>query len=261
MTHFVKTVYALWFRHVLVWRSMFWSSLSSNVFNPLLFLFSFGFGLGGVIESMEIGGQAIPYMAFIVPGMMAYGGMFSASFETSISAFARYYMQSYWDQVLSSPAQLQHLIWGEIIWATTKAMFAVACVFAVGFAFGGIGNGLTSLIALPFMVLGCLCFSACGMVATSFAKSFEMFSYYFTFWVTPMFIFSGVFFPIDRFPEFVQYFSFILPMTHLVDVIRAVCAGIELDLATYAYKLAYIVALTAAAYVLAYKNMKKRIFD
>lgn len=261
MSVFFKTIYALWFRHFLTWKSMFYSSVTSNVFNPLLFLFSFGFGMGAIIENIEINGQDVPYLVFIIPGMMAYSGMFSASFETSISAFARYYMQSYWDQVLATPARLYHLIWGEIFWATSKAMFSVVCVLMVGYAFGGIEADFSILWALPIMFLGCLCFSACGMVATSFAKSFEVFSYFFTFWVTPMFIFSGVFFPIDRFPEYVQWFSYALPMTHLIDMVRAICANYDMSLFVYFYKMLYVAFVTGLAYVIAYRNMKRRIFD
>ena len=66
-------------RHHLVWRKLIWASLTTNVANPLLFLFAFGFGLGAVIDDM--GGLA--YLAFVVPGMMAYSAMFAASFETT----------------------------------------------------------------------------------------------------------------------------------------------------------------------------------
>lgn len=261
MSIFVKTVYALWYRHFSTWKSMFWSSLTSNVFNPLLFLFSFGFGMGALVESISIHGAEIVYLAYIVPGMMAYSGMFTSSFETSISAFARYYMQSYWDQVLATPAKLHHLIWGEVSWAATKAMFAVICVMVVGYIFNGLEFSVNVLWTLPIMLLGCLCFATCGMVATSFATSFEIFSYFFTFWVTPMFIFSGVFFPIDRFPEYVQWLSNALPMTHLVDIVRALCVGYDLTAVEYVCKIGYIAFITALAYGVAYRNMKKRIFD
>ncbi|MFT7144050.1 MAG: lipooligosaccharide transport system permease protein [Alphaproteobacteria bacterium] len=261
MTLFAKTVFALWSRHYLVWRTMFWPSLSSNVFNPLLFLFSFGFGMGSLIETMEVGGKEIVYMSYIIPGMMAYSGMFTASFETSISSFARSHLQGYWNQVLATPATLHHLLWMEIIWATSKALFAVVCVMLVSYLFTGIEAGLSVLLVLPVMFVGCLCFSACGMVATSLAKSFDMFSYFFTFWVTPMFIFSGVFFPVTRFPEAIQWLSFILPMTHIVDIVRIISADLPYDVLNISYKLTYIVILTLVAYSFAYHKMKKRIFD
>ena len=66
---------AVFRRQFLVWRQIFWSSVSTNVANPILLLFAFGFGLGSVIDVM--GG--VDYLAFIVPGMMAYSAMFAAS--------------------------------------------------------------------------------------------------------------------------------------------------------------------------------------
>jgi len=261
LTMFFKTVYALWYRHFLTWKTMFWSSLTSNVFNPLLFLFSFGFGMGAIVENMEVGGQMVDYLVYIVPGMMAYSGMFTASFESSISAFARYYMQSYWDQVLATPAMLHHLMMGDIVWASTKAMFAVVCVLLVGYLFEGVVLDWSILWVLPVMFLGCFCFATCGMVATSFAKSFEMFSYFFTFWVTPMFIFSGVFFPVDRFPEMVQWLAYLLPMTHLVDIVRDLSVAGVMDAGVLMMKLAYIAFVAVVAYAVAYRNMKHRIFD
>ena len=73
-------------RQYLVWRNVIWSSMTTNVVSPLLFLYAFGFGLGAVIDDM--GG--LSYLAFVVPGMMAYSAMFAASFETTIGSYARF---------------------------------------------------------------------------------------------------------------------------------------------------------------------------
>ena len=85
--------------------------------NPLLFLFAFGFGLGAVIDDM--GG--LDYLAYVVPGMMAYSAMFAASFETTIGSFARFNMQKTWDAVLATPVSLLELLLGEAVWAACKA--------------------------------------------------------------------------------------------------------------------------------------------
>ena len=107
-------------RQYLVWRKIIWPSLSTNVANPVLFLFAFGFGLGAVIDDM--GG--LDYLAYVVPGMMAYSAMFAASFETTIGSFARFNMQKTWDAVLATPVSLIELLLGEAFWAACKAMIS-----------------------------------------------------------------------------------------------------------------------------------------
>ena len=127
---------AVWWRQYLVWRKIIWPSLSTNVANPVLFLFAFGFGLGAVIDDM--GG--LDYLAYVVPGMMAYSAMFSASFETSIGSFARFNMQKTWDAVLATPVGLFELLLGEAAWAACKALFSAVCVLAIGLLWGGVGG-------------------------------------------------------------------------------------------------------------------------
>jgi lipooligosaccharide transport system permease protein len=244
-------------RQYLVWRKIIWSSLATNVANPLLFLFAFGFGLGAVIDDM--GG--LSYLAFVVPGMMAYSAMFAASFETTVGAFARFNMQRTWDAVLATPVGLGELLLGELLWAACKAMISAICVLMVGAAWGGVGSLGGALASLPIIFIASCGFAACGLAATAHAKSWEFFSYFFTFWITPMFIFSGVFFSVDRFPSLVQPIAWVLPMTHLIQLVRPLTAGQSLELTPLVLHLGYLVVLAVVALVLAYRRLKGRMFD
>ena len=244
-------------RQYLVWRKVIWPSLATNVASPLLFLFAFGFGLGAVVD--EMGG--LSYLAFIVPGMMAYAAMFAASFETTIGSFARFDFQKTWDATLATPVSLLELLLGEAFWATCKAMISALCVLAVGALWGGIGSAAGALLSLPLLLLTAFAFATCGLVATAYAKSWEFFSYFFTFWITPMFVFSGVFFAVDRFPDYVEPIAWILPMTHVIEVVRPLVAGQELGVLEALGHVAYVAALGALAFVVAYRRLRTRLFD
>ena len=248
---------AIWRRHFLVWRRLFWASMATNVANPLLFLFAFGFGLGAVIQTVG----DLSYLAFVVPGMMAYSAMFSASFESTISTFARFHTQHTWDAILATPVSLTELLLGELLWAATKGMFSAVCVLVVGWLWGGVGSPLGALACLPILALAAVCFAACGLTATAFARDWEFFSYFFTFWVTPMFIFSGVFFEVDRFPDFIEPITWLLPMTHLIAVVRPLTAGTDLGLGMALVHLGYLIALTVAAFWLTRHRFAQRLFD
>jgi lipooligosaccharide transport system permease protein len=244
-------------RQYLVWRNVIWSSMTTNVANPLLFLYAFGFGLGAVIDDM--GG--LGYLAFVVPGMMAYSAMFAASFETTIGSYARFNMQRTWDAVLATPVRLTELLLGELLWAACKAMISAVCVLVVGAAWGGVGSLAGALASLPLIFIASCCFATCGLAATAHAKSWEFFSYFFTFWVTPMFIFSGVFFSVDRFPDYVEPVTWILPMTHVIGLVRPLTAGQGLGLGALLVHLGYLIALCVVAFVLARRRLRVRMFD
>jgi lipooligosaccharide transport system permease protein len=226
-------------RQYLVWRKVIWSSVSTNVANPILFLFAFGFGLGAVVDRMS----GLSYLAFVVPGMMAYSAMFAASFETTVGSFARFDFQKTWDATLATPVTL------------------AVCVLVVGALWGGVASFGGALLSLPVLLLGGFAFATCGLAATAYAKSWEFFSYFFTFWVTPMFIFSGVFFGVDRFPDYIEPIAWILPMTHLIEVVRPLVAGQDLGLLAALGHLAYVAALAIIAFIVAYRRLRARLFD
>jgi lipooligosaccharide transport system permease protein len=247
---------AVWRRNATVWRKLIGPSLTTNVLDPLIFLFAFGYGLGAVID--RIGG--LSYLSFVVPGMMCYAAMFAASFEATISVYARFGFQKTWDAILATPVTLTELMMGEMSWAASKGLFASACVIVVGWIWGGIGSSWGALAAVPVVALGAVCFACTGLVVTSHAKYWDIFSYFFTFWVTPMFMFSGTFFEVTRFPWFVQAFAWILPMTHLIAVVRPLTAGLPLDWLPAAGHIAYMAALALVAFLYARRRFGARLF-
>ena len=244
-------------RQYIVWLKLIWSSLAIIIANPILFLFAFGFGLGRFIDA--IGG--VSYLVYVVPGMVAYSAMFAASFETTIGSFSRFYMVRTWDATLATPVTLSELLFGEVLWASLKAVLAAVSVLIVGWLWGGIPEFTDGLIALPIIFVASVGFACYCLLATSLARSYEFFAYFFTFWVTPMFIFSGVFFEIEVFPLPVQIIAWVLPMTHLVAIIRPLTAGLPLDLGMVAVHLGYTMLLSVTAFTFAYRRIRKRMFD
>jgi lipooligosaccharide transport system permease protein len=244
-------------RQYLVWRRIIWASLTTNVVNPIIFLFAFGFGLGAVVDRMA----GLAYLAFLVPGMMAYSAMFAASFETTIGSYSRLDFQKTWDATLATPVTLLELLLGEAFWATCKAMLSTICVLLVGALWGGVGSFAGALASLPVIFVAGFAFATCGLAATAYARSWEFFSYFFTFWVTPMFVFSGVFFGVDRFPDYIEPLAWLLPMTHVIEVVRPLVAGQDLGPLAALGHVAYVAALAVLAFVLAYRRLKVRLFD
>lgn len=248
---------AVWRRQYLVWRKLIWSSLATNVCNPLLFLFAFGFGLGAVMAEQE----GVDYLAFVVPGMMCYSTMFVASFETTVSAFARYSMQRTWDATLATSVTLEEMLFGEALWAASKAMLSAGCVMLVGGLWGGVPSWAGAAAAVPILFLAGLGFAAQGLLCTAFARGFDAFGYFFTFWTTPMFVFSGVFFSLDRFPPLIGTAAWVLPMPHLLALIRPLTTGAGLEPLPALGHLAVLLAYFAIPFTVATARIRARMFD
>ncbi|RIA55025.1 ABC transporter permease [Dichotomicrobium thermohalophilum] len=251
------SILAVTHRQFIVWRKLIWSALATNVANPLLFLFAFGLGLGQFVERMG----DVPYLAFVVPGMTAYAAMFAASFETTIGAYTRYQQQGNWDAIMATPVSLAELLLGEVLWAALKALLSAACVILVGWLWGGVLSLPGALISLPLVFAASLGFACFGLLATTYAHGYEYFSYFFSFWITPMFVFCGVFFDISRFPDPVQVIAWAFPMTHLIAIVRPLTTGAPLDPVIVVVHIAYLGAISALAFWLAYREARRRMFD
>lgn len=248
---------AVTYRHYLTWRKVLTSALANNVGNPILFLFAFGFGMGQFIDVM--GG--VRYLDFIVAGMVAQAAMFAASFEGALMSFIRYRREQVWDAVLATPVTLGELLQAEVLWAACKAMVSGVSVMLVGGLIGGIPSLTGALVAVPVVFIGAAMFAACGLAASAAARGVEFFSVFLTFFMTPMFVFSGVFFDIGRFPEWLQWVAWGLPMTHMLAVIRPLMVGTELGLGPAMLHIGVMVAVGGAAFGFAYGRVKRKMFD
>jgi len=246
-------------RSIRVWqrnRDVFfklWKSEVPGFFaEPLLILLAMGLGLGAYI-SLD-GSQS--YIEFIAPGIVAAYAMFSASFECTYGSFIRMEYQKTYDAIITTPLSIEDVVAGEILWGTTRSLLTAFVVLVVIAAFGVVSSPW-ALLALPLAVLSGLMFASIALLYTSLAPSVYSFNYYYTLFITPMFFFSGVFFPLDGFPKIVQQLSWIAPLTPVANLTRAMISG---ELATGAWwGLAIIVGLTAVFFPLSVVIMRRRL--
>ena len=255
---FLNSVAAIWWRNLKVWLAHFWPSMAGSFANPLLFLFAFGFGLGAVID--QVGNTS--YLVYVLPGIVANAAFFQASFEASISAFSRFHLQKTYAAILAAPVSLMEILVAEAVWAATKALISAVAVLLVGVAVGAIPHPMMILVVVPYVFLCCLSFATFGLFIMAYAKGYEFFSYFFTFWVTPAFLFCGVFFEVERFPEWVQAIAWTIPMTHMIHIIRPLLIAPEtIALSTATLYTVYVVAFGTVSLLLAHRQLSKRLFD
>ncbi|MDY6911011.1 MAG: ABC transporter permease, partial [Chloroflexota bacterium] len=217
MRFFSPSALRVWQRNRDVFLALSTSEVPGLIAEPLLVLLAMGVGLGAYVIMPD--GQ--DYMEFIAPGIIAGYGMFSATFECTFGSFVRMDYQKTYDAIIASPLSVEDVVAGEIFWGATRAFINTAAVLLIATAFGLVQTPM-ALLALPMGLLSGLMFASIAFVFTSIAPAISTFNYYFTLVITPMFYFSGVFFPLDSFPEIVQKLSWIAPLTPVTAVMRAV---------------------------------------
>ena len=244
----------IWRRNRLVWRKLAIPSMLGNLADPMLYMLGLGYGLGAMLP--EVAG--LPYITFLAAGTVCSSTMMSASFESTYSSFSRMHVQHTWDAIMNAPVLLEDVVLGEVVWAASKAFLSGTAVLLVAAALGLVASPL-ALWVLPLVFLTGLVFGGLGLVMTSLSPSYDFFLYYFTLAVTPMMLATGVFFPIDRLPEWLQIASGALPLTHAVALARPLMTGSVPASATLHVLVlcAYAVASLYIALVLARRRLLK----
>lgn len=216
------SAFTVWLRNLLVWRKLLGPSLVFACGEPFIYLLGLGYGLGQFIG--EVNG--IPYFTFLASGLLAASAMNVASFEGMFSVFTRMTHQQTYDAILATPLQVDDIVAGEILWCASKSVLNTMPILAVAWLLGAITD-VSALAAIPAFFLTGLCFAGPALVMSSLAASYDFFNYYTTLLITPMFIFSGVFYPVATLPAAAQVIVQVLPLSHAIAVIRPLVAGQE----------------------------------
>lgn len=211
---------AVWWRNALVWWRAAVRSLLGNFADPLLYLLALGYGLGRFIGDV----QGVSYVVFLSSGIVATSAMNAATFEGLYLAYTRMEVQHTWDGMFAAPISLADIVMGEILWMGTKSVISAGCILTVTAALGLVTHW-TALWVVPVAFMTGLCFGAMALVVTSYSRSYDFFMYYLTLFITPMILLSGVFFPLESLPEAVQSGAGLLPLRHVVGLVRPLMSG------------------------------------
>jgi len=262
-----SNVWKVWRRNADVFKKTIGVNFLPSMLEPVLYLFAFGFGLGGFIP--EINGT--PYINFIAPALVAISLMHGSFLECTYGSFVRMYYQKTFDAIVATPISIEEVVAGELLWGATRGTINSSIVLAVV----GISGLITSqpLISTPYFLLipviaffGGLLFAAVAMCFTAIAPSIDFFNYPMFLLITPMLFLSGTFFPLSSLPQAVQGLALTaLPLTQIVNLTRGALTGsteILLGLNTQTLipiSIIWITIVTIIFFIASINIMKKRL--
>lgn len=243
----------VWLRNRDVFMKTYKVNFLPPFLEPLLYLFALGFGLGTYITDIE----GMSYARFIAPALLSISIMNSSFFECTFGSYVRMYYQKTFDAIIATPLNIDEVITGELLWGATRSLINTTIILPVLAAFHLVELP-HSLLIIPFSALAGLLFAAIGMCFTAISPNIMTLNYPTFLFITPMFLFSGTFFPLHLLPQPVQYLALAaLPLTHVVTINRALTLA-ETPTALI-FNLAWIAVATVILFILSINLMKKRL--
>jgi lipooligosaccharide transport system permease protein len=212
-------------RNALVYRRAWRGSACISFLQPTLFLLAMGTGVGSLMTdnaASVVGG--VSYLHFLAPGLLAAACMQTATFESSFPVTAKMTWNRNYAAIVSSPMSVRDIVMGELAWIGVRQLMIATAFGLVTLAFG-VPKSWLALLAIPAGVLTGVAFSAAIMGYAATLKSGGHFSVVFRFVITPLFLFSGVFFPVARFPEPLRTIAWFTPLFHGVELVRGLMLG------------------------------------
>lgn len=210
----------IWRRNALVWRTHILATLIGNLGQPLLFLLAMGYGLGHTVPTIA----GLTYLQFLAPGLVASAVMYSAAFENTYGSYTRLSLQKTYEAILTTPLTVRDLALGEIAWGATKGLIA-ALIMLASFPLFGLWPSPWTFVLLPMLFVAGAFFAAFGLIMTALANDYEFFNYFISLIITPLFLFSGIFFPLNTLSPTARLICEHLPLTPIVTLSRMFCYG------------------------------------
>jgi lipooligosaccharide transport system permease protein len=245
---------SVWYRDTYVYASNWKTNLLPPLIEPFIYLFAMGLGVGHYIDTID----GVDYLSFVAPGIIATTAILRATFECTYGSYFRMAFQSTYDAIISTPVNAEEVSLGDIFWGATRSFINVVVVVAVLAAFGRVPLMWIPAILLLQFVSG-LNFGALSLAVTSKIHQTEYFNFYLSGIIFPAELLTGAFFPVSRLPEILQPIAWIVPLTSMVDLTRAMMLG-RLRWASL-LELAYILVTTVVFTEVALRAMRRRLIQ
>lgn len=213
-------VWPVFRRHLIVFSRNWKVNISFNFFEPLLYLVALGVGLGTYVRPME----GLPYLNYLAPGLVATSAMFATAYECTYGTFIRMEFQKTFHAMVATPVNIDDVIAGEILYGTFKSVLYGSVIIVVIAVLGLVESPWVLLAPFVLAVAGLL-FALISMAWTGLVPHIDNFNYFFSLFVTPLFLFSGVFFPVTGLPAILQKVAWFSPLYHIVNLTRGLVLG------------------------------------
>jgi lipooligosaccharide transport system permease protein len=219
-----STVGRVFEHRYLQYKRTFRASIFSSFLSPVMFLAAMGLGLGAYVDGTDsLGG--VSYLAFLAPGLLAATAMQSGSFEATFPIMNGLVWNKVFHAMYATPISPRDIALGNLLWMVAR-LTLISTVFTFVMVLFGVAASPEIVLAIPAAVLTGMAFAAPIGAFSATQKTPERFATIFRFIITPMFLLSGTFYPIETLPPVAQVVAWLTPLYHGVALTRGLALGI-----------------------------------
>jgi len=238
------------------YRATWTSTLVSSVLFPVFFLLAVGFGLGTQIDDTSTLGTD-DYPSYIGPGVLAGVAVLQAGGLSLWPTLGAIKWQGEYRAALATPLSAPGLVVGHIVWIGFRIIVSATVYLGVLAAFGVVDSWLAVLA--PFAAFLTAVAIAGPLSAWSASQEADgSFGPISRLGLTPLFLFSGAFFPIEQLPDVLAWVSRVFPVWHGVELTRGLING-TLEPSAGIGHVAYLLLWTATGVALCVRSFTNRL--
>lgn len=199
-----------------------WSqTLLPSVITSTLYFLIFGNFIGSRIGTLD----GIPYIEFIVPGLIMMAVITTSYANVVSSVFSTKFQRSI-EELLISPMSYTTILLGFLAGGMVRGLSVGILVTIISLLFSSISMLHIGIISVS-IVLSALLFGLAGFLNALFARNFDDISIIPTFILTPLTYLGGVFYSINLLPEFWRNVSYLNPVLYLINIFRYGFLGVS----------------------------------
>src|SRR5690554_2182542 len=195
---------------LIAYRRTWRGTVISSFVNPVFFLAAMGLGLGALVDRGQTN-LSVPYLTFVATGLMAANAMQAGASDGAFPVMAGIKWRKELFAVITTPMNPADIVIGRMVWGVIRLAFVLSVFTVIAGLFGALDFS-TALMAIPPAVLTGIAFQTAITAFTATQEDSTSLTTLFRFAITPLFLFSGTFFPLTNLPEFFQWIAYVTPL-------------------------------------------------
>ena len=240
--------------HLVNYRRTWRSSALSTLVMPLLTMLGFGVGVGAYVTG---GVDGVPYLDWIVPGLIASTAVQAAIGEATWPVFGDFEWRKVYFAQAAAPLRVADILGGHLAFMLFRILVSATAFLGIAVLFGAVHSWWAPLALVVALLTG-FAVAAPTVAYSSWVTSDSYLAILLRFAVLPMSLFSGVFFPIESLPVLLRWVAWALPLWHGVDLSRAATLGVAPAWSPVGHVL-YLALWAGVGWLLAHRQFRRRL--